>query len=177
MFDRSPSNLLPYIHLECFSPLWCRWRKPGKGPWTAFRSRQKAALNIPLLALLSAGCCSCSGELQQLWIFMLSRGLYMGEQAGEANTTAAGGAAVELLEEECFQKTSPLPAFTQTRGKSRTAMQHHRLFSQAHLQGQAWQANWQIHLQKNHTLLQAVVFFMQYTVPALHKLESHHQGV
>lgn len=57
---------------------------------------------------------------------MLSRGLYMGEQAGEANTTAAGGAAVELLEEERFQKTFPLPAFTQTRGKSRTAMQHHK---------------------------------------------------
>lgn len=63
----------------------------------------------------------------------------MVEQAGGANTAAAGSAAAadELLEEKQFQKSFPLPAFTHARGKSRTTMQCHRLFSQTRLQGQA----------------------------------------
>lgn len=116
-----------------FCPLRCRQGQSGKGPWTALVTVTKQYWNFP--------CCSIKCRL--LWLLKLSEGkrgkcrvstkrvLY-----GGANTAAAGSSAAPgLPEEEYFQKTYPLLAFTHARGKSRTAMQHHRMFIQTHLQG------------------------------------------
>lgn len=124
---------LIFIYMEYFSPSQCRQRKSGKGPWTALVTVTKQYWNSP--------CCSIKCRL--LWLLKLSEGKrgkcgVCTKRAlhGGANTAAAGSsAAPELPEEEYFQKTYPLLAFTHSRGKSRTAMQHQRLFIQTHLQG------------------------------------------